>query len=100
MNKEQFVRKLHLIQNFHSEQETLSALVNKISDGFSVVTIGDCLVGEIINTINEEMDIDDKDLISWWLYENVKKIIYLINGEEVKVETAEELYNYLVEEIL
>lgn len=98
MTKEQFIKRINLIQNFQSEQETLSVLINKITDGYSVVTIGDYLIDEIINMINETMNIEDKDLIFWWLYENVDKVIYLNDDTEISVRTVEELYDYIVME--
>ena len=95
MTKEQFIKRMGLIQNFHSEQQTLSALIDKLTDGYSVVTIGDYLVSEIIDMINHDMGIEDKDLIEWWLYEEVDKVIY-IDGKSVSVRTLEEFYDYIV----
>jgi hypothetical protein len=94
MTKEQFIKRMRLIQNFHSEQETLSALINKVTDGSSVVTIGNDLVSEIINIINEDMGIEDKDLIEWWLYEDVDKIIY-VDKKPISVKTLEEFYDFI-----
>lgn len=94
MTKEQFIKRIKLIQNFHSEQQTLSALISKITDGFSVVNIGDYLIDEIVNMINECMNIKDKELIDWWLYEDVKKVIY-VDSKEISIETIEELYDYI-----
>lgn len=96
MTKEQFIKRISLIQNFHSEQDTLSKLIDKLTDGFNVVDFGSYLVDEIVNMINEDMNIEDEDLLFWWLYEDVEKIIYNSNGkEEISVRTAEELYDYL-----
>lgn len=98
MTKDKFIKRIKLIQNFHSEQETLGALINKVTDGFCVVDFGDTLVTEIINMINEDLKIEDKYLIDWWLYEDVDKIIYEGDDCEVgtNVETVEQLYDYIV----
>lgn len=97
MNKEQFIKLMRLIQNFMSEQETIQVLINKLTDGYSIVTIGDNLIDEIINTITDILHMKDKDLLSWWLYEDVDKVIY--EGEygekEISVRTLEELYDYI-----
>lgn len=95
MTKEQFIKRMSLIQNFRSEQDTLSVLINKISDGYPIVTIGDYLVNELIDTISEDIHIEDKDLLSWWLYEDVEKVLY-DNETEISVRTLEELYDYII----
>jgi hypothetical protein len=49
--------------------------------------------------INEAMEIEDVDLLDWWLYEDVEKIIYVReedSQEKISVRTLEELYDYIV----
>ncbi len=96
VTKEQFVKRMQLIQNFHSEQDTLATLMEKLTDGYCVPTIGNYLVDEIINIISEDLGIKEKDdWIGWWLYEDVDKFIY--DGEtKISVKTLEELYDFLV----
>jgi hypothetical protein len=98
MSKEQFIKRMGLIQNFHSEQETLSVMIEKIIDGYAVITMGNYLVNEMIDMITEDFELEDKELISWWLYENVDKVIY--TGEYAKkiisVRTLDELYDYII----
>jgi hypothetical protein len=98
MSKEQFIKRMGLIQNFHSEQETLSVMIEKIIDGYAVVTIGNYLVNEMVNMIIEDFELDDKELISWWLYEDVDKVIYIgEHGEEmISVRTLDGLYEYIM----
>ena len=93
MTKEQFIKRMNLIQNFQSEQQTLSVLIDKITDGYSIVTIGDYLVDEIINMIEE--DLGYNDILAWWLYEDVDKVIY-DKDKEISVRTLEELYDYII----
>jgi hypothetical protein len=102
MTKEQFIKRISLIQNFQKEQNILNDLVDMLVNGNSVVYFGDNLINEIINIISEDMEIDENDdLIDWWLYEDVEKILYDEddNGKEIKinVKTAEQLYDYIVE---
>jgi len=98
MNKETFIRRIALIQNFHSEQDTLQALIGKLTDGHSIVDFGNYLVSEIIDMINEKMQIEDKDLIGWWLYEDVEKLIYDCDGNVIAdLKTASDLYDYIME---
>ena len=94
MTKEQFVKRMKLIQNFHSEQETLGVLIDKITDGYPVVTIGDYLITEMIDMIEENLG--HKDILEWWLYEDVEKIIYnLDNTVFADVTKIEDLYDYM-----
>ena len=95
MTKELFVKRLQLIQNFRSQQETIGKFMEKFIDGWAIVTFGDYLVDEILEMIIEDMEIEDKELISWWLYEDVEKIIYF-NKVEIDVETPEKLYDYII----
>jgi hypothetical protein len=98
MNKEQFIRKMNLIQNFHSSQQTLSSLINKLTDGYNVVDFGNYLVSEIIDMINEDMKIEDQDLLDWWLYEDVDKIIFNGNGKiDSEIRNVDQLYDYIDE---
>jgi len=99
VTKEQFNKRMELIQNFHSEQETLQVLIDKLTDGYSVVDMGNYLVEELVNIITEELHIKDKDLLFWWLYEDVEKIIYDENKKPLyNVKTLDGLYDYIVKE--
>jgi hypothetical protein len=102
MTKEQFVNRINLIKKFYKERDALKKLINKLTDGYSIVTFGDELVYEIIETINEDMKINNNDdLIDWWLCEEVEKVICEIddddNEKEMEVKTPEQLYDYIIE---
>ena len=97
MTKDEFIRKTRLIQNFHSEQQTIQSLIDKISDGFPVVTIGDYLVAEVLRTISEQLNIpSDDDLLEWWLYEDVEKVIFE-KDKRIDVSTLENLYDFIID---
>jgi hypothetical protein len=94
MTKEKFIKRMSLIQNFYSEQDTLQVMIEKISDGYSVVTMGNFIVDELVNMIEE--DIGYKDILGWWLYEDVDKVIYEKDeSKEYSVRTLDELYDYI-----
>lgn len=94
INKEQFIRAISQIQNLHSQQDTLNKLIDKLTDGLSVVDIGNYVVEELIDMININLELEDKDLIGWWLYEDVEKIIY-VDDKSIKVETLDELWEFI-----
>lgn len=95
ISREEFIKTIQLIQNFHSEQDTISTLMEKITDGYCVVSFGNYLIDKVIDLLNLNTGVKDKDLISWWLYEEVDKIIWVCD-EEIKVETLDQLYNYII----
>jgi hypothetical protein len=94
MTKEQFIKRMSLIQNFDSERDTLGVLIDKLTDGYTIVTFGDYLSSEMIDMITEDCKCDDKELLSWWLYETVEKVIW-IDDKEISVKTLDELWDYI-----
>lgn len=95
ISREEFIKTIRLIQNFTSHQDTISTLIEKITDGYCVVTVGNYLIDKIVDLLNLNMRIKDRDLIYWWLYEDVDKTIW-IDNEEIKVETLDQLYDYII----
>ena len=95
MTKEQFIKRMSLIQNFHSEQNTLNVLIDKLTDGYSVVNMGEYILQELIDMIEE--DLGYEDMLNWWLFEDVEKVIY-DNNDNIKysVKTLDELYDFMV----
>jgi len=96
ITKEQFIKAISQIQNFRSQQDTINQLIDKITDGFAVVDVGNYLINEIVELINTNLNIEDTELIFWWLYDTSKKIIYT-DDKSYKVETIEELWDYIQE---
>lgn len=46
------------------------------------------LLGNLIN--------DEDDYISWWLYEDVDKVVTDAFGNKIEIDTPEKLYDFLV----
>lgn len=96
LSKEDFAKRIALVQNFQSEQQTLGVLINKITDGYPIVTFGNNLIAELIAITAQELN-DNDDFISWWLWEDVEKVVWIGEKEqEISVRTVDELYNFLV----
>lgn len=94
MTKENFIKRMKLIQDFHNKKENMIDFFNKvIEENDCYIPLGDNLTNEMLQMISENMNIKD-DLLEWWLYEPVEKIIYY-KDEEISVKTLEELYDYL-----
>jgi hypothetical protein len=79
--------------------EELTELGNKLSD-LKIETI-DCkelyYASEIfLLWVKSEFGEEGEDLVGWWLYEEVEKVIYEADGSETHLNTVDELYDYLV----
>ena len=48
--------------------------------------------------INSVLTETGADLLFWWLYENVDKIIYLKDGSEIDLTNLDDLLDYLYKE--
>jgi len=94
MTKDQFIKVMSQIQNFQSQQETINQLIDKITDGFAIVDVGNYLIDELIKMISLNLEITDEDLLFWWLYEDVNKTIH-VDDKSIKVETLDELWDYI-----
>jgi hypothetical protein len=51
---------------------------------------------ETMVTLLEELLHDKNDTISWWLYEDVEKVITFSDGRKWSLITTKDLYDYLV----
>lgn len=94
MNKELFIKQIELMQKFNNLMDTLESLsVNLVlSDLFTYPAI------MFDNSIEFICTDEGSDLVFWWMYESVPKVIYeKVGDEEVEtsVETLDELYDYL-----
>jgi hypothetical protein len=107
ISKEEFVNALNNIQKGLKEQKEFNDAMGKFSDGFFVSTIGNDFLNTAIRLL--EIAVDDEDIpqvgstISWWLFENVDKVITITPSSkhnktnkdiEVDCTTPEQLYDY------
>ena len=80
--------------------EAIAELGNKLSD-LKIETI-ECkelyYADEIFfKWVKDEFGEAGEDLVSWWLYEEVEKIVYEEDGTETNLEDIDALYTYLLE---
>jgi hypothetical protein len=94
MNKKTFVAMLTAIKAESERKHQIANLLCK--DSYAIITIGQDLELLVEQYLTELFGCDDQygGLISWWLWEDVEKVIY--DGEKkIPVETAEALFDYL-----
>ncbi len=98
------------IINRLEERDNVVDKVNKIfrnttdsvmSDSMNAASLMICHEDIVINLL--EKIFDDKEIISWWLYEknygkNFKMGDFEVDGQQIDLTTAENLYDYLLKE--
>lgn len=107
IDKENFIaiiNKLKKVNDFVYEtnkkaRELDDAIISDFYNTMSLSISHENIVVELLEDI-----FNDKDTISWWLYEkdygrNLELKIWDETGKEIDLSTADKLYNYLVKEM-
>ena len=91
---EEFKKALEKIQKHEQERDIISNIMVKGSVGF--VDFGMDILDELVKMLEKLMNDEKTQLISWWLWEDVNKVIYLKKENyNYDVTTPEDLYYYL-----
>lgn len=91
---EEFKEILEKIQKHEQERDIISNIMVKDSTGF--IDFGIDILDELVKMLEKLMNDEKTQLISWWLWEDVNKVIYLKKEKyNYDVTTPEDLYYYL-----
>lgn len=92
-DKERFCNSLRNILNYYKKLEELEDVLNCVLRESPIGESESSIITDLIKALanNDENTVED---IEWWLYEDVEKE-WIIDGELVKVETPEQLYDAL-----
>ena len=92
-DKEKFCNSLRDILNYYKKLEELENVLNCVLRESPIGESTTFIITDLIRALanNDENTVED---IEWWLYEDVEKE-WTIDGELVKVETPEQLYDAL-----
>lgn len=101
ISKEQFMDYMNRLIEYKHREENLSKSMNDYSEGLYFFSPKDVL--ELIVDMLKDLTNDDKDnsIIDYWIYEldyGSKWVPYTIIDDgcnDVKLQTVEDLYNYL-----
>lgn len=106
ITKQEFVNIINRLRSYNDLQDKIDDLFkenidNKEADFMNAGSI--CIGHETIVAKLLENIFNDKDTISWWLYEcNYGRDFSLgdleVNGVAIDLSTAEKLYDYLIKE--
>lgn len=91
MDREQFKRNLRKV-------EKISALSDKLSNlGIETLQCRELFYASEIffDWVKSEFGEEGEDIVAWWMYEDVDKILYVEDGTEIDLEDINDLYNYL-----
>ena len=98
LSKEKFIQYLNSIKNLDHE-------VDKWEDFLKIDIFESPLFQRSFDLIDivikylSDNNTDIEDLISWWLYEDVDKLIFLPDGITIDVETPDKLYDYIMNDM-
>ena len=95
ISKELFSEMIQMIQEQNKMDDAIGDAMSKYTGSFAV--FGDTHTRRALMKLLKEVTGDADDYISWWLYENVEKKVWLKDGTEIKLKTAESLYDFLKE---
>lgn len=96
ISKELFVEVIENIQKQEEKNNKFSKALNEMCDGWPLWDVNNLYLRSLLKVL-ETIFHDNYDTISWFLWEDVEKKIWLADGTEIDVSTPENLYDYLIE---
>lgn len=93
ITKKEFINAIEAIQVYNQDKRNVSKILCK--ENWGIVDFACKIEAELIKSLQKHLD-DKDDLINWWLFENVEKIIYCTEtGKKYQLQKVENLYYYL-----
>jgi hypothetical protein len=99
ISKKTFVETINNIQAQEKKAADFTKALNIYCDGNQIFDTNNLYLKSLL-TIFKEMFHDEHETISWWLWEDVEKKVWINYGQKneivIDVSTPELLYDYLV----
>lgn len=96
LSKDEFKKVIENIQKQDEINDTITTALNPVCEGNGFFYDGGRFYrSALMIALNAALDLKDKDIIEWWLYDNVDKIIYFEN-EDISVVSIDDFYDYLI----
>jgi len=99
IKKETFKKVIKLVQEQEKIDYNFSKALETVCDTWCIYGTNNKYSDALFLLLEEIFQDKECDIISWWLYENVKKEIYLENGEVIEIKNLDDLYDYLVKNV-
>ena len=95
ISKEVFVETINNIIKQSEKMDRFSRALEEVADGYVVFDSNNLYLESLLQVLNIALD-DKDDYISWWLYEDVEKVVWC-GDKAIDLSTPEKLYDFLTE---
>lgn len=95
LSLEEFKHTIEVIQEHDKDSDTLTKIMLKKSIG--IIDYGFDTVAHLVKLLENVMD-DKDEWINWWLWEDVKKIVYEKEEPIYDLTAVEDLYYYITKQ--
>jgi len=99
ISKELFCKTIADIQEQEKLNDNFSSALKTMGDGHYLFGVNNKYYSALMNLLADIFQ-DDGDYITWWLYEDVEKVVWLEEKTEIPLKTAEQLYDFLLDNIM
>lgn len=97
ISKELFVKTLNNIQEQRAKNEKVGKALEEVCDSWVVFGTKDLYLESLLELLEAVFEDEDNQLIQWWLYEGVEKVVWFNDDRPaVDLSTPEALYDFLV----
>ena len=96
ITKSMFVDVINNIRKQEKRVDKFSKALNQICDGHPLFDVNNLYLKSLLDVLKATFN-DQDDYISWWLWEDVEKKVWLEDNTEVDLSTPEQLYDFLIE---
>ena len=109
LDKEAFVYIMNSLKEYNEKVNHMNDAIEDVFGEYSFIGYNIPHDDIILDLLDIMLGVEDTELLSWWLYEDAEKIIYIRNLEDsensdkytystVDVTTPEQLYDYIISE--
>jgi len=98
ISKELFCKTLNEIIAQGELDENFGKAIETMGDGYFLFGIENKYRSSLLEVLAAVFQ-DDGEYISWWLYEDVEKVVWFEDKTEIPLKTAEQLYDFLLDNI-
>lgn len=109
LDKESFVYIMNSLKEYNEKVHHMNDAIEDVFGEYSFIGYNIPHDDIILDLLDIMLGLEDTELLSWWLYEDAEKIIYIRNQEDsensvkytystVDVTTPEQLYDYIISE--
>ena len=93
-----FCKTITAIQEQGEINDNFSKALQTVGDGHFVFGTDNKYYYALMNILVDIFK-DDGEWISWWLYEEVEKVVWLKDGSKIRIDTPGQLYDFLLQNI-